>query len=158
MELLEHTAHGGFIDIVLRGGALPCRVGRSPSDVGHRPRPGHDRGAKQEGKQLYFWHRISPMVIIHGWGLVRRPRVPAVAALSDRGTAGAVTVCGSRMRSVPPFYGMGSIAFALSRRDGGFACVVVNVRLRLSQALPKAQISRLRRSLVTTFEVSFGQP
>ncbi|MET4022262.1 hypothetical protein BjapCC829_45710 (plasmid) [Bradyrhizobium barranii] len=59
---------------------------------------------------------------------------------------------------MPPFYGMGSIAFALSRRDGGFACVVVNVRLRLSQALPKAQISRLRRSLVTTFEVSFGQP
>ncbi|WP_144030737.1 hypothetical protein [Bradyrhizobium japonicum] len=66
------------------------------------------------------------------------------------------------MRSVPPLYGMGAIEVALSHRDvastGGFACVVVNVRLRLRQALPKAQISRLRRSFVATFEVSFGLP
>src|SRR3954454_11385968 len=64
------------------------------------------------------------------------------------------------MRSVPLLCGMRSNEFTLSRHDllstAGLACVVVNVRLRLRQALPKAQISRLRRSLVTTFEVSFG--
>jgi hypothetical protein len=39
------------------------------------------------------------------------------------------------MQSGPPLYGLGSGVFALSRRDvaliGGFARVVVNVRLRL---------------------------